>query len=714
MTRTADEPAVGNASGAAHDPRRHRTDIEGLRFLAVALVVAFHAGVPWLRGGYVGVDVFFVISGFLITGLLVEELGRRGTLSFTGFYARRARRLLPMGLLVLTLTAVAFAAVLSPIDRHALAADIDAAALYAANWHFAGASLVYGTDASVNPVLHYWSLGVEEQFYFVWPAVLYVVTRRRVGHGRPVARTVALALAGIGVASLVASIVLTPRSAPYSYYGLHTRAWEFAVGGLLALGAARLGGLTANVRAVMGWLGMAGIVASAVWFGSSTAFPGYAAMLPVAGTLLVIAAGSGGIAPGPGAADRVLSLRPITYGGRLSYSLYLWHWPCLVMAGTLYADADQPFVAAHGWVSAAAVAVAVALSVIGHHAVENPMRFAPWMQPRRRSLSVGAAGMAVTIGATVLLLPSSTGAIRSPVLAYLAPVSSQAPVTGDPVQRLGHVRLRMTPAEARGDRPSGTAGCYSGYDTTTASMTCVYGDPAGTRSVALVGDSLAEAMFPAVDALARANHWKLWLWTKPACPIVELPVRLPQFQDTYPWCTTWRASVIEQLAGIADLDTVFVTNYSGVLTMPGRFGAPGGGPIAGRDLPAAWAQAWTNTDRALSRTARRVVVLRSTPVQAADVPRCLTQHVPDERPCSTPRSVALRDSERMYDLERGGSTAATRFLDLNDILCPGDPCPVVTSGGDIIYRDDRHLTATVAAQLADALGAKLAALPLPG
>jgi hypothetical protein len=214
-------------------------------------------------------------------------------------------------------------------------------------------------------------------------------------------------------------------------------------------------------------------------------------------------------------------------------------------------------------------------------------------------------------------------------------------------------------------------------------------------------------MFPTVDAVARAHHWKLWLWTKPACPLIALPVRLPQFHDSYPWCTPWRDSVLSQLSRIADLDTVFVTSYAGVLSTPDRFSDTAGGPIPTTAVPAAWQQAWAGTDSALSRLTRRVVVIRSTPLQRSDVPRCLTEHVPDETACSTSRSAALRDSNLMYAVERRTATATTTFVDLNDVLCPGDPCPVVTAGGDIIYRDDRHLTATVAVQLAAALDGRL-------
>src|SRR4051794_21309679 len=282
-------------------PTGFRPDVEGLRAVAVGLVVAYHAGLPWLSGGFVGVDVFFVLSGFLITGLLAGELTSSGSLSFLRFYGRRARRLLPMSAVVLVATAAAFSLVLSPLDRGVLASDLRSAALYFANWHFAAGSLDYLSDVSKSPVLHYWSLGVEEQFYLVWPVLLVLVARRRARRGDPdgARRRMVAALAVIAAGSLVLSILITDRSGPYAYYGLHTRAWELAAGGLLALGGARLARLPGQARAAAAATGLVVVVASAVLIGPATPFPGWAALGPVVGTVLVVAAGTGGGGGGP-------------------------------------------------------------------------------------------------------------------------------------------------------------------------------------------------------------------------------------------------------------------------------------------------------------------------------------------------------------------------------------------------------------------------------
>lgn len=707
VVRVAEAPG-----GASHDLRRHRSDIEGMRAVAVGLVVAYHAGVPNLAGGYVGVDVFFVISGFLITGLLAAELQARGTLSFAGFYARRARRLLPMATVVLAVTAIAAALVLLPIDRGGIRTDIASATLYFANWHFAAASLTYGTDASVNPVLHYWSLSVEEQFYIVWPLVLFLVTRH--GRGRTPATTmlrrIVVALTVIAIASLAASVLLTPQSAPYAYYGLHTRAWELACGGLLALLAPRLRGIVDQVGVPAGWLGLGMVTAAAVWYDAATSFPGTAALLPVGGALLVLAAGQG--APRRGAVGQLLSLRPVTYGGRISYSLYLWHWPSLIIVGTLVGSAaGTTFEVAHGWWAALAVVIAIILSVVSHHLIENPARLAGWMRAVPHSLGVGAAAMAATIGVAAILLPTSTGRIDHPVDAYVAPLPATAQLsnagptaTGTPAKRL---TLAMSPGDARSDAPVGTRDCFSGYVDTDAPNDCVFGDPHGTVNIALIGDSHADALLPAMNRVAQAQHWKLWFFAKPACPIIDLTVRLPQFHSTYPWCTTWQHSVIAKLGSIPDLDTVLVTHFGGVVSFTDRYAVDDGPSLTAQQVPPAWGQAWARTDRALAAIARQVIVIRDVPDPVFDVPDCLDAHPSDELRCSFPQARAYTDANLLYRAERPVSTPSTRFIDIDAALCPGDPCPVVTQGGDIIYRDGQHLTATVSAQLAPALTARL-------
>jgi peptidoglycan/LPS O-acetylase OafA/YrhL len=361
----------------------HRPDVEGMRAVAVGLVVAYHAGWGLFGGGFVGVDVFFVLSGFLITGLLADELQRSGSLSFVRFYGRRIRRLLPMSALVLISTAVAFSFVISPLDRPALTGDIRSAVFYIANWHFAGQALNYQTDPSSSPVLHFWSLGVEEQFYIVWPLLLILVAGRAARRHDPegARRRMFAALAVLAIASFVVSVVLTGRSAS-AYYGLHTRAWELAAGGLLALGLPWVTRLPRAALALGGWIGLAVVVGSAIVMGATTPFPGSAAAVPVLGTVLMIAAGVGTTADA--GVSRLLSASWLTYVGRISYGWYLWHWPCLIFVRVLSGasiTANDVGVTVHVWAgwTVLAVVVSFGLASVSHHVLENPVRRSTWL-----------------------------------------------------------------------------------------------------------------------------------------------------------------------------------------------------------------------------------------------------------------------------------------------------------------------------------------------
>jgi SGNH domain (fused to AT3 domains) len=434
--------------------------------------------------------------------------------------------------------------------------------------------------------------------------------------------------------------------------------------------------------------------------------------------LLIIGSGCGrDSGTGRIGVQRPLSLRPVTYGGRISYSLYLWHWPCLILLGKLAASGGSragSFSVAHGWRAAVAVLVALALSALSHCFIENPSRHAAWMGSSRNALAAGAAMMGATVAVAAVLLPVSQGAIRDPLFAYVAPLPVGGQVAGLSLagspQALVHVTLAVTLRQARDDHTVGTRDCYGSYQQSVAPPDCAFGDPNGNVDVALVGDSHAAAIFPALDRVAIANHWKLWLWAKPACPMISLTVHMPQFDATYPWCTSWQHSVLGRLAAIPGLDTVVVTGYAGVVSIPGRFSVAGGPVLATNEVPSQWARAWSVTDRELAAASRRVVVIRDVPAPRGDVPDCIAAHAPDVRQCSNTRSAALQDGLVLYRAEAPASTASTRFIDLNAALCPGDPCPVVTAGGDVIYRDDEHLTATVSAQLAPVLRAKLRGL----
>ena len=361
---------------------KFRPDIEGLRGLAIAAVVLFHAGVPGVGGGYIGVDVFFVVSGFLITSLMLREVADTGGLSLARFYARRARRILPAAAVVLVGVVLAGYHWLGFLRGDEIAADARWAALFAANFNFAAQGVDYlQSQAAPSPLQHFWSLAVEEQFYFVWPAVLVLLIWLGLRHATPVVLGLAV------TASLACSIVQTGGT--WAYFSPATRAWELGAGCLLALAGGRLHRLPPTVARVMAGVGLAGIVVAALSFDDGTPFPGYLAALPVLATVLVLA----------GRGEALLAVGPLRWLGRISYPLYLWHLPVLMIG-------EQAHGPLNGLERLALVLVSVALATLTYACVENPIRRSPGL--RRSHLRTAAVAVAL-IAAPLVVTQAMAG-----------------------------------------------------------------------------------------------------------------------------------------------------------------------------------------------------------------------------------------------------------------------------------------------------------------
>jgi peptidoglycan/LPS O-acetylase OafA/YrhL len=413
-----------------------RQDIEGLRAIAVLAVVLFHAGVPGIGGGYTGVDVFFVISGFLITGLLWREVSTAGTVRLRRFYGARARRLLPASATVGVVTAIASAILLPPLQARTVLGDGIASALYVGNYRFVLQGVDYMAPyMPASPFQHYWSLGVEEQFYLVWPALM-IGTAWLVRRVRRRATTAVMAsatpylvvLTVVAIMSFALSLAATRVVPSVAFFSLPTRAWQLAVGGLVALTVMQWRRLAVLPAAIVGWAGLALILLGCTLLSTTTPYPGTAALLPVLGTALVIGAGCAAPALGCG---RVLGLAPMRAVGRVSYSWYLWHWPVLLLAPPLLGHS----LGLAGRLAAAFVSGG--LAVLTLHFIENPLRFAAWVRRSgARSLALGGVATAAAVCVSVALLmvvtiPVGRGAPAAALTVTAAPdpAAHSAPVS---------------------------------------------------------------------------------------------------------------------------------------------------------------------------------------------------------------------------------------------------------------------------------------------
>jgi peptidoglycan/LPS O-acetylase OafA/YrhL len=689
-----------------------RPDIEGLRAVAVSLVLLYHAAVPGFGGGYVGVDVFFVLSGFLISGLLLRELETSGTISLTAFYARRLRRLLPAVALLIVVTVVASVAVLSPLRAGDVAADGVAAALYASNLRFAVQATDYlQSELAPSPLLHLWSLGVEEQFYLFWPALLLLATRVR----SDLRVRVGIVAAAVVVASFALSLWLTTASAPWAFFSLPSRAWELGIGALLAVGAARLAALPRGLANAAGWLGLGMIGAAGLLIDTSTPFPGTAALLPVLGTALAMLPGMRGTAEAPA---RFLGLRPARFMGRISYSLYLWHWPMLVLP-TAVAGETLPLPVRVGLMLAA-----IPIAYASQRWLEDPIRRGRivGLVPRRNLALAGALSIAVATSSlglgfvTTQRLAAATADGESasapplPALGGLAatpgpPAAGESPrASTPPTQTLppapgGPVPANLIPPliAARDDIPAiYDNGCHLAQPA-TALPDCAYGDLGSRTVVILFGDSHAAQWFPALERLAMERSWRLVSLTKSGCTPAWITVWNANFKRAYTECDEWRGRVLERVAA-EQADAVIVAS-----SHPYR--AAGNGEPAAVDGGVALAAGLEETLDRLRPLADAVVLIGDTPKFDGDPPDCLSSHLDEVLACSESRATMV--DQRWLETEAAiARDAGAAFIDPTDWACPTDPCPTVV-GRYLVYRDTHHLATPYVVALRERLAAAL-------
>ncbi|MGZ4180420.1 MAG: acyltransferase family protein [Solirubrobacteraceae bacterium] len=678
-------------SGGEH--RGFRPDVEGLRAVAILLVVLYHAHVG-ISGGYVGVDVFFVISGFLITGQLVRELRTRGQVSFLGFYARRARRILPAATLTTVVTVLVSAVVLDPLTARRVLGDGLAAVFFGANYHFAAQGADYfNAGMSPSPMQHYWSLSVEEQFYIVWPLLLvfsslvWVRARRAraLASRRPQLRVVIAVLGALALVSLLASILQTPQTPSWAYYSIMTRAWELATGALIALALPFTERLDRRVAVVLTWAGLASIVLASTSFTDRTPYPSDAALLPVLGAAAIIAGGS--TASNRWGAEALLGTQPFQRMGSWSYSWYLWHWPALILAAAVLGHALS------GPEAIGVAAISLLVAIASFVLVERPIRRIQVIV-RRPALGIACGGaLAATAVAAVALSGTLVGPL-STSSAAAAPRLTQShapPARQLMVDLATGVKTRTVPSNL--DPPLDKAakslplivsnGCHLQH-AETKSKPCVYGDTNSRTLVVLFGDSHAATWFPALDLIGKHQHWRLVDFTKAGCPPALVNIIFTSGSTPYPQCTEWRRNAMAQISSLHP--ALVIVSWARYVEEPEARALPG--------VPTGYGSVWLNGLAAsfsfLRRSAKHVIFVSDTPTLKTWAPSCVAGHLSHVQSCTTKRSTAtLLASVKRQELALARSEGIDT-IDPTSWFCDPTTCPVIV-GNILLYRDNAHM-----------------------
>ena len=592
--------------------------IQGLRALAALLVTLFHA--KWVSGGFIGVDIFYVISGFLITGLLLREIERTGTINFKEFYARRFKRLLPTSFFVLAITAVISWALIPATMRSSLGRDVIAASLYVSNYLFAWWQADYqNLDATPSPVIHYWSLAVEEQFYFIWPMLILIFFTLAKALKNRIFLT--YFVVAITLSSFIFSIYLTETSPIWAFYSLPTRAWELGLGALLVLIP------PIKTKKFVGLFGFTLLIISAFVFNEGTAFPGLNAALPVLGTVLLLAT----INSWPPVLNDVANSRLFQWLGEISYPLYLWHWPLLVLPSTYLARPLEVYE------RVLAIIATILLADLTHRFIEEPFR-------SRKIASV------------IVYKKSSYVTAISVFMGVLIMFSNSDRIDVSGVN--GSVSLAQIKA-----RPQVyDDGCHANY-AQTQSAKCEYGNLDSKKIMVLYGDSHAAQWFPALLEIANRSGYKLISLTKSACPAVDTK-RNDQGGFKMSRCAQWRENTTKRIREIQP-DVLIMSSFQ-YFAQPPQF----------KDRNAWWDDGQRRLLQAVKTASPQLIYVTDTPHPTRDIPACLTNNSISK--CNT--------SERSQNL----SIQGFKVIDPNPWLC-SDVCPAVKDGV-VAYRDASHIS----------------------
>ncbi|MGH3373003.1 MAG: acyltransferase family protein, partial [Nocardioidaceae bacterium] len=677
-----------------------RADIQGLRAVAVLLVILSHAGIPGAPGGYIGVDVFFVVSGYLISALLLREATETGRVSIGGFYSKRARRILPAATVVLVATTLA-ATIWLPFVRTAqIVEDVVWSTFFAANLHFARMGTDYfAAEVPPSPVQHFWSLSVEEQFYLVWPTLVAVVLVAagsrgggRVERARRRIRLLTVVVGVASVASLAWATVLIQTSPTAAYFSTPARVWELGAGVLLALSGRALPRIGHRVRGGLALGGVSAILFAAVTFDHSTAIPGPAALLPVLGTVAILAAGAGGRAPGVG---RLLELRPLRWVGDLSYSLYLWHWPFLIL-GAAYAGRRLEL-----WENLLLVGGAVVASVVTYHLVENPFRRAPVLRhkPRLALLLWPVAAGAVLISTTAATMhvdrvESDLADAGNRFSLADVPRTDRVARTGDSLH--DEIALALDKATVGAAIPyplqqplrdlyhdmwDRDRRCTAEPEESTHDL-CPVGDTTSKRTVVLLGDSHGNMWLPALSELGEEEGFEVLPFIKFGCTPAMVTMYRGDMGRAYDECSSWRDWALDEIDRLRP-DAVVVGTHTTMRVVDERTGTRLSTPKSAE----AWQGGMRGLAERLTKATRQVRLVGDLTYLDDSPAACLSAKRATMATCTA--DVSGRTLKMNRHMARAAKGTPARYVDITPLICADGRCPLVV-GNTVVYRDRQH------------------------
>ena len=691
-----------------------RPDIQGLRALAVAVVVLNHM-FEWPVGGFIGVDIFFVISGFLITGHLLREYRTTGRISFADFYRRRVRRIFPVSTLVLLVVVGAGWLVYLSARAQDITLDAIWAFVFAANWHLAADGTNYwANDGTTSPLQHYWSLAVEEQFYFVWPLLITLILAVAQIRKRLSGTTALIAVMGlIVVASFVWATTETLTNPTWAYFSTFSRTWELGVGALLAIAQGALARIPSAARPVLGWLGLFGIFASLFLISEGSGFPAPWAALPVLATALVIAGGTGGV-------QRFLFplTNPVSgYIGDISFSLYLWHFPVIVLLPSLL-QIDGPLYAV------ISLSIMVALTIASYHLIENPIRRSSWLEPgRKKNLNrrrlrrdeesqkaqlawLAALATVTTVLVVVALQPptapvsasryQSTAATDDTSASAAEPATAETAETALSAAVLDAVKADSYPELTPSIDSLGTEAWFEQMvkdgcaDVDEKNMEdCVFGPPTSDLDVVVLGDSFAMAWMPAVRGAFEPLGYKVHQLTRGQCPAGTLNVLANQGAP-FPECATHRAWSQQQTMDIQP-DIIIVGDARNSMT---RLVSG----VEGEEAASEIQKGYEKTIADLSATGAKIFILASPPETPA-LKECVTR-IGTPKDCTSDISA---DWKLYASAQREAASSGATFVDTKSWFCTdAGRCPGFV-GTTPVRADTGHMTLEFSAELAPVL-----------